>query len=306
MGQAPKSATLADVTAFTEDQAREYLEAIRWPNGPVCPHCGSVRATRLQGKSTAPGTLKCKNCRTKFTVRVGAIFEDSPIPLRKWVIAFHLLCSSKKGFSAKQLQRNLGLGSYEAAWFMAHRIRLAMATGSFTKGPLSGTVEVDETYIGGKPRKGSEEKAKRGRGTKKAAVMVLVERGGKARAMPIERVNADTLKPAIREHVERSARIVTDEWSAYEGIGGEFAGGHETVNHGTGEYARDDVHTNTAESYFALLKRGVYGTFHHVSKTHLHRYCDEFSFRWSLREVTDGERAVAAIMSADGRRLTYS
>jgi transposase-like protein len=306
MEQAPKSATLADVTAFTEDQARDYLEAIRWPNGPVCPHCGSVRATRLQGKSTAPGTLKCKDCRTKFTVRVGAIFEDSPIPLRKWVIAFHLLCSSKKGFSAKQLQRNLGLGSYEAAWFMAHRIRLAMATGSFAKGPLSGTVEVDETYIGGKPRKGSEEKAKRGRGTKKAAVMVLVERGGKARAMPIERVNADTLKPAIREHVERSARIVTDEWSAYEGIGKEFQGGHETVNHGAGEYARDDVHTNTAESYFALLKRGVYGVFHHVSKTHLHRYCDEFSFRWGLRGVTDGERAVAAIMSAEGKRLRYT
>src|SRR5690348_6339238 len=132
--------TLAVASAFTEDQAREYLESIRWPEGPVCPHCGGLRATRLRGKSTAPGTLKCKDCRTKFGVRIGTIFEDSPIPLRKWVIAFHLLCSSKKGFSAKQLQRNLGLGSYESAWFMAHRIRHAMACGSFDKGSLSGTV----------------------------------------------------------------------------------------------------------------------------------------------------------------------
>lgn len=296
---------LSDVSAFTEDQARDYLEQIRWPEGPVCPHCGSLRATRLQGKSTPAGTLKCRDCRIKFTVRVGTIFEDSPIQLRKWVIAFHLLCSSKKGFSAKQLQRNLGLGSYESAWFMAHRIRHAMASGSFDKGPLTGTVEVDETYVGGKSRKGAKEKAKPGRGTKKAAVMVLVERDGRARAMPIERVNADTLKPAIRENVERSARIVTDEWSAYIGIGKEFDGGHHTVNHGAGEYVRDDVHTNTAESYFALLKRGVYGTFHHVSKAHLHRYCDEFSFRWSLRETTDGERAAAAIARIEGRRLTY-
>jgi transposase-like protein len=157
------SATLSDVSAFSEDEARKYLESIRWPEEPVCPHCGSVRTTRLQGKSTAAGTLKCKDCRIKFTVRVGTIFEDSPIPLRKWVIAFHLLCSSKKGFSAKQLQRNLGLGSYESAWFMAHRIRHAMATGSFAP-PLDGTVEVDETYVGGKPRKGDGKVHKRGRG----------------------------------------------------------------------------------------------------------------------------------------------
>lgn len=270
--------TLATVSAFTEDQAREYLEAIRWPDGPVCTHCGSARASRLQGASTRPGLLKCKDCRSKFSVMLGTIFEDSHIPLRKWVIAFHLMCSSKKGISAKQLQRNLGLASYKSAWHMAHRVRHAMASGSFA-GPLGGTVEVDETYVGGKPRKGDGKVHKRGRGTSKTPVVALVSRDGEVRTRVVASVDAKTLRDAIRTNVSPKARIVTDELAAYRRAAEGFEGGHATVNHGAGEYARDDVHTNTAESYFALLKRGVYGTFHHVSKEHLHRYCDEFSFR---------------------------
>jgi transposase-like protein len=170
---------------------------------------------------------------------------------------------------------------------------------------LTGSVEVDETYVGGKPRPGSDEKAKRGRGTKKIPVVALVERDGRVRSRVIEHVDAKTLKSAIRENVDRSATIYTDEWSSYRGIGSEFAGGHKTVNHGAGEYVSGDASTNTVESFFALMKRGVYGVFHHVSKQHLQRYCDEFSFRWDRRAITDGERTIDAIRGAEGKRLTY-
>jgi transposase-like protein len=230
--------------------------------------------------------------------------EDSHIPMQKWIMAFHLMCSSKKGISALQLQRELGLGSYRSAWHMAHRIRHAMKDNP--SGPsLEGVVEVDETYVGGKPRKGTGPH-KRGRGTKKAPVVVLVERDGSARAMPVESVDAKNLKEAIRENVRPESTIHTDELASYAGIGAEFEGGHETVNHSAGEYERNGVHTNTAESYFALLKRGVYGVFHHVSKKHLHRYCDEFSFRWDHRKTTDGERTKAALLKVEGKRLMYS
>jgi transposase-like protein len=273
--------TLVEVSRFTEEEAREYLEAVLWPNGPVCPHCGTLgNAAKLEGEAHRPGVYKCRerDCRKQFTVTVNTVFHRSHIPLRTWVMAFSILCAAKKGVSAKQLQRELGLGSYQAAWHMCHRIRLAMAKEPL-KGMLAGQVEVDETYVGGKPRKGSGEPAKTGRGTKKVPVMALVERGGNVRAMPIERVDARTLKGAIRENVDRGAMILTDEWAAYKGIGDEFKRGHFTVNHGAGEYACGGAHTNTAESYFALLKRGITGSFHHVSKKHLHRYCDEFSFR---------------------------
>ncbi|MCB1883657.1 MAG: IS1595 family transposase [Geminicoccaceae bacterium] len=295
----------------TDEAAREYLERIRWPNGPVCPHCGNADGAKLYEIAANPerkvraGLRECGECKKQFTVTVGTIFEDSKIPLRKWLVAWYMLCTSKKGVSAKQIERMLDLGSYRSAWFLMHRIRYALSEPAFSTklGEDGGTVEVDEAYVGGKPRKGAKEKAKPGRGTKKAPVLVLVERDGAARSMPVERVNAKTLKPAIRENVDRSAKIMTDEWTAYGGIGEEFKGGHETVNHGAGEYARDDVNTNTAESYFALLKRGVYGTFHHVSKTHLHRYCDEFSFRWTYREVTDGERTRIGMARMNGKRL---
>lgn len=296
---------LAELSKLTEDEAREYLERIRWPHGPVCPHCGVVDgATKLEGKAHRPGVYKCRSCLKQFTVTVGTIFERSHIELRLWIMAFAIMCASKKGVSAKQLQRQLGLGSYQSAWHMAHRIRHAMSAEPL-KGMLAGRVEIDETYVGGKPRPGNNEGRKSGRGTKKAAVVALVERGGKVRSFPIERVNAATLKGAVRENVERSAMILTDEWASYQGLGKEFKGGHFTVNHGDGEYWRGGAGTNTVESYFALLKRGVYGSFHHVSKKHLHRYCDEFSFRWNHRRTTDGERTDAALRGADGKRLTY-
>jgi transposase-like protein len=299
--------TLNQVSALTEDQARETIESILWPNGPVCPHCGAVEnVTRLQGKAHRPGVFQCNNCHGQFTVTVGTIFEDSHIPLRKWLMAFALLCSAKKGISALQLQRELELGSYRTAWHLAHRIRHAMSQEPLA-GLLKGTVEVDETYVGGKPRPvpGQPRNAKRGRGTKKTPVVALVERDGRVRARKVERVDGATLKGAIRENVDRKARIMTDELSIYRGIGAEFEGGHETVNHGASEYARGDAHVNSAESFFALLKRGVIGSFHHVSKQHLNRYCDEFSFRWDHRKISDSERTAIAIKQAEGKRLSY-
>ena len=301
-----------DVGRLTEQEARTILEAIRWPNGPVCSHCGDTTVTRLQAKSAKvrDGVIQCNGCRGQFTVTVGTVMERSHITLRQWVQAFHSICSHKKGVSALQLQRNLGLHTYRAAWFLAHRIRLAMKLDPLAS-KLQGTVEVDETYVGGKPRKGKKDAdgnpivSKRGRGTKKVPVVALVERDGRIRTRVVEHVNADNLKSAIRENVNQQAAIQTDELNCYAGIGQEFAGGHQTVNHSQGEYARGEVNTNTAESFFALLKRGVHGTFHHISKTHLPRYCDEFSFRWDERNVTDGERTVEAIKGAAGKRLVY-
>jgi transposase-like protein len=299
-----KNFTLADVTALTEEQALAYFETIRWPNGPNCAHCGSANVVRLQGKSTRLGTFKCRECRKPFTVKVGTIMEDSHLSYRDWAIAFHMMCSSKKGYSAKQLQRNLGIKSYKSAWHMAYRIRYAMTTGPLAE-LLKGTVETDETYVGGKPRKYDGKIHKRGRGTRKSPVVALVQRGGNVRTRPVNSVDAKTLKAAIRENVSRDATIMTDELPAYRRAVRGFCGGHLTVNHALGEYSRDGVNTNTAESFFALLKRGIYGTFHSVSRQHLHRYCNEFSFRWNHRDVTDGERTEQAIRCAEGKRLTY-
>lgn len=293
----------AQFARMTEIEARDLLESIRWPDGPVCPKCGSVNAMKMGGKAGEKGQCKCRDCRKSFTVRVGTIFEDSPIPLRDWVYAFSRMCSSKKGISAHQLHRELGV-TYKTAWFMCHRIRHAMQQDGTLK--LDGTVEVDETYVGGKPRhKGPHNK--RGRGTKKQPVVALVERDGRIKSRVVANVKGSTLKAAIRESVESTATIITDENSGYRGIGAEYAGGHKTVNHSAGEYSRqsDGACTNTVESHFALIKRGVYGTFHHVSKHHLQRYCDEFAFRWNHRHVSDGERIMAALGATDGKRLTY-
>jgi len=293
---------LTELWEISEDEARAHLEKIRWPRGVTCAHCESKKVTLLQGKATRPGVYKCKDCRKQFTVTVNTIFHRSHIPLKKWLIAFHMLCSSKKGLSALQLQRNLKLESYEAAWHMAHRIRHAM-TSQPMAGMLKGTVEVDETYIGGKPRRKGVRK--RGRGTQKTPVVAMVSREGCANSMPVERVSGKTLKAAIREYVERGARILTDELPSYRGLDKEFSGGHATVNHGRKEYARGDVNTNSVEAYFSLLKRGIHGSFHHVSKKHLARYCEEFSFRWSHRKKTDSERALAALLQTGGKRLMY-
>jgi len=299
------SLTLTTVSKLTEDEARATFERIRWPNGPVCPHCGSVEATKLEGKAHRVGLYKCKGCEDQFTATINTILEDSHLPICTWLMAFAILCSAKKGISALQLQRQLGLGSYRTAWHLCHRIRHAMSKEPLV-GMLKGTVEVDEAYIGGKPRREhGKPKAKRGRGTKKVPIVALVERGGNVRARKVDRVDGKTLKTAIRKNVDRSSTIMTDEFRVYHGIGKEFAGGHYTVNHSQGEYVNGDASTNEVESYFALLKRGVVGSFHHVSKQHLDRYCDEFSFRWNHRQISDSERTAEAIKSAEGKRLMY-
>ncbi len=297
--------TLDDLSKLTEDEARAMLERIRWPSGPVCGHCGAMdNIRRLQGKRHRKGLYRCNDCERQFTVTVNSVMEASHISIRHWLMAFALICSAKKGVSALQLQRQLGLGSYRTAWHMAHRIRHAMTQEPLV-GLLRGDVEADETYVGGKDRNLSPKDRRRGRGTKKVPVMVLVERGGRSVAVPIKSASAKIMGPIIRKHVDPSSRLMTDEWQSYKAIGREFKGGHHRVKHGRGEYVRGDAHVNTAESWNALLKRGVVGSFHHVSEEHLHRYCVEFSFRWNYRKASDGERTVAAVRAASGKRLMY-
>lgn len=304
--------TIIELARLTEDQAREYLEKCRWPNGPVCPHCESMNVTRLYGRAHRPGTIQCNECREQFTVKVGSVMESSHIPMVKWAMAFHLICSSKKGFSALQLQRELELGSYKTAWFMLHRIRHAMAPGG-EQPQLKGVIEADETYVGGKPRvKGtySENGTKfTGRGTKKTPVVALVERDGKAVCKPVETVSTATVRKELITQIEKGATLMTDELNVYVVPGREFAS-HERVHHGRKEYARKlesglVAHTNTVESFFGLIKRGHYGVYHQMSKRHLHRYCAEFTFRWNHRKSTDTQRMEAAMAQVGGKRLLY-
>lgn len=281
------------------------MEKQRWGSDPACPRCGDVEVRKVMDKEGVKRSnrylWRCGGCKQQFTVRIGTVFEDSPIPLKIWCYAFWKACSSKKGVSALQIQRETGL-SYKSALFMMHRIRFAMTPEPTEK--LQGDVEVDETYVGGKPRYKGQ--SKRGRGTNKTPVVGLVERGGKVRARVVTDVTGKTLKDAIRNFVDDKARIMTDENPSYNGIGKDFDGGHATVNHGRKEYARDDVNTNSIESFFALIKRGMVGTFHNVSKKHLHRYIGEFEFRYNTRRLDDGARLVAAIKASEGKRLMYA
>ena len=286
-----------------EDHARQYLEAIRWPYGPVCPHCGSISDGHyaLKGEAHRPGLWKCKDCRQQFSVTVGTVFERSKIPLNKWVLASHLMASSKKGFSAHQLHRTIGV-TYKTAWFMTHRIREAMREPAGA-GPLGGSnkvVEVDETFVGGK--------AKNRKGDyipPKEAVMALVERDGRVRSFHVASVDAKTLRPILTAQLDRKSYLMTDESKVYTKTGREF-GGHGTVNLSIEEYVRGGFwHTNTVESYFAILRRGIFGVYHHVSPKHLKRYVGEFDFRYNARGVTDGERASKALRGIEGKRLTY-
>lgn len=260
-----------------EDAARAHLEATRWPKGPECPHCGGVdRVSRLEGKAHRPGLLFCGDCRTQFSVTVGTVFEDSKLPLHKWVYAIHLLCSSKKGMSSKQLERVLGV-TYKTAWFMSHRIRAAMAT--TPTGQLGGSgkiVEVDETYYGKK--KGAE--VRQGSGKHKHRIFSLVERDGNVRSFHIASVSAHNLKPIMRAQIDQRSHVMTDEATRYWRIGKEFAA-HSTVNHAIKEYARGPVTTNTVEGFFSILKRGLNGVYQHVSEQHLQRYVTEFDFRYN-------------------------
>lgn len=294
-----------------EDAARTLLEEMRWgKDGAVCPHCGGADPYKLTPKATSKkpgrkGLYKCKACRKQFTVTVGTVFEDSHIPISKWLLAIHLLASSKKGISAHQLHRNLGI-SYKGAWFMAMRLRYAMASdGPFAK--LAGTVEVDETYIGGK-RKGGMGRYPADKGLK-APVVALVERGGRVKAMPMERIDGASMDRAINRYVDpKATRLMTDDTKIY--LGKKRINGipREIVTHGKGEYVRGDVSTNTVEGFFSLLKRGIVGTFHHVGKGHLGRYVSEFEFRYNTRTalgVNDSQRAVLLVQGAEGKRLTY-
>lgn len=289
----------------TGGKARAYLESIRWPDGPACVHCGgtekiyTIKANKA--KKIREGLYECGDCHEQFTVTLGTIFERSKVPLNKWLVAWYLLCSSKKGFSAAQLHRSLGLGSYRTAWFMMHRIRFALADPAFSTklgdGNGSGIVEADETYIGGKVKG-------KGRGYRgnKTAVVTLVERGGNARSRPMVKVTGRNLDSVLAGNVDPSARLMTDEYPGYKKPGKRFAS-HETVNHSQEEYVRGDVYTNTGEGYFANLKRGLIGIYHHVGSHYLAQYLAEFDFRYNTRFDTDGQRTVAGLRKIEGKRL---
>ncbi len=300
-----------------EEAARQHFEASRWPDGPICPFCGSVNnAHEMTGKSTRPGLYKCRDCRKPFTATIGTLFERSHIPLHKWLLAVALLTASKKGMSAHQLYRMLGFGSYKTAWFMAHRIRESFRdlfpAEADKLGGEGKVVEADETYIGGSEK--NKHMNKRTRPGKKVAGSVgkeatfsLVERGGRVRSFHLANVNAYNVREVLTAQVHAETMLSTDEAGHYKRAGREFAR-HETVQHSALEYVRGDAHTNTIEGYFSILKRGIYGTYHHVSPAHLRRYLAEFDFRYNERaalDVDDTQRAAKALKGVVGKRLRY-
>ncbi len=291
------------------DKAREWLETRLWPQGPVCPKCGVVNeATLMKGKSHRAGLCQCNACREPFTVTVGTLYERSHVPLNKWLAATYLMMSSKKGMSALQISRMIGV-TYKTSWFMCHRIRESLRDGH--PGPLGGEgqiVEADETYVGGKDKnRHANKRVGVSGGAMKEPVVSLVERSGRVRSQHVKDVNVKTLRPILAEQIDAATHLLTDTTWVYKSAGKHFAD-HTMVNHTIGEYVRGPLHTNTVESYFAILKRGIVGTFHHVSATHLKRYVGEFDFRYNEREalgVDDAERFNRAIPGIVGRRLTY-
>jgi len=290
---------IRDLPAACSDEltAVEFVENHRWAHGAGCPRCGDMNVYKMTGKDggrEAHYRWRCRGCKQQFSVRTGTVFEDSRIPMRHWCFGFWRAATSKKGVSALEIKRQTGL-SYKSALFMLHRIRFAMAPTD--SNPLTGIVEVDETYVGGKAEAHRKYE-------NKSVVLAMVERGGRVRTRVLAEVNGKTLKNAIRENVSRRARIMTDEHAGYIGLDREFRD-HETVNHSAKEYARGDVTTNTVEGYFSIVKRGINGIYHSVSKKHLHRYLAEFEFRYNRRDLPDGERVVEAIQAADGKRLRY-
>jgi transposase-like protein len=293
-----------------EDAAYAFVEARIWANGRVCPHCGVVdKSGALKGKSDRIGLYKCYACRKKFTVKVGTIFEDSHIQMRDWLVAIQLICSSKKGISANQLHRTLGI-TLKSAWFMGHRIREAMRDGNLA--PMGGdgsVVEVDETFIG--KRDGFEAKA--GWVRHKNTVLTLVERGGSVRSFHIDEATKENIVPIIHANLDRETHLMTDEARRYETIGKEFAS-HGVVDHSRKEYGYTDretganINTNTVEGYYSIFKRGMKGVYQHCGEKHLHRYLAEFDFRYSNRVklgINDVERANRALLGSTGKRLTY-
>jgi transposase-like protein len=305
-----KSAIVARLPHACRDEqaAVEFMEEQRWGSEPYCPHCGTVGACYQMrnlktGGRSARFLWRCRACNKQFTVRVGTVLEDSRIPLMHWCLGFWLACASKKGVSALQIKRLTGL-SYKSALFMMHRIRFAMSDNPQTPRPLEGTVEADETYVGGRPRHPQLMTigGRKPMSDTKACVLALVERGGEIR--PFHVPKGQPIKRVVLAHVSPDAVLMTDEASGYKKIGQEFAE-HHAVMHSVREYVRGFAHTNTAESFFSLLKRGIYGTFHSVSVKHLHRYLGEFQYRYNTRHVDDGERTAQAIRKAAGKRLEY-
>jgi transposase-like protein len=291
------------------ESARSLFEELLWPDGPVCPHCKNCKEKPIYSLKPAKGSksparkgvYKCGACRKQFTVTVGTIFEDSHIPLGKWLMAIFILCSSKKAISAHQLHRMLGI-TYRSAWFMAHRLRFAMGPKKPLGQMLKGVVEVDEGFIGGKGDRTTKP-------APKTPVVALIEQGGQMRTKVISSVSASNLKKCLNEFVSKDATLCTDEHPGYKQPGKEYKL-HYSVNHSKAEFERREkdgtlTSTNHCESFFSLLKRGIHGSWHHVSKEHLPKYCDEFSFRWNTRELSDGARMSKAFALTPGKRLTY-
>lgn len=309
MDMEAKNLNLAELAKHFSDEAAAWklIESIRWPEGPICPHCGhddkhyylGNRKTRA-GKVSPRRVWKCSDCRRQFSALVGTIFEGSHVPLSKWLLAIHLMCSGKNGVSAHELHRQLGV-ALKTAWFMGHRIREAMKQDPI-RGMLTGVVEGDETYIGGK-RRGTRP-GRPEADSHKTAVMTLVSRDGEARSQVMERVTGDDLGKVLSDNVHPEATLMTDEYAAYRKPGQVFAQ-HQTVNHSQGEYARGAVSTNTVEGFFSQLKRSIDGTHHHVTRRHLPRYLSEFDYRYSTRKLSDGERTWLTIRQAGGKRLRY-
>jgi transposase-like protein len=289
----------------SELAAVEFMESQRWGKTPACVHCGSIAVYKMLDSKTGQRNQRylwrCRDCGKQYTVRIGTVYEESRIELRHWCYAFWRAATSKKGVAALEIMRHCQI-SYKSALFLMNRIRFAMAPNpAATK--LTGTVECDETYVGGKPRyRGT---SPRGRGTVKTPVFAAVERQGRIRRHIITDVSGKTLRSAIRQSVNTRARIITDDLPSYKGIGGEYDGGHHTVAHSTREYVRGDIHTNTAESSFALVKRGLMGVYHSVSRNYLHRYLWQFDFMWNNRKLNDGERTSQLIEATEGKRLMY-
>jgi transposase-like protein len=289
-----------------EAEAYKFVEAHVWPQGPVCPRCHKGdRIGKLEGKSTRIGVYKCYACRKPFSVKVGTIFEDSHVPMHKWLQAIHLLCSSKKGISSNQLHRTLGV-TLKTGWFMSHRIREAMRSGDLAPfGGEGSIVESDETFIGHDHDKKAKHQ-KKGRGyAHKFKVLSLVDRKtGKARSFKVDAVDGKTIIPIVRANIAKESTVITDDAAHYKHLAAGF-GGHEIVRHSKGEYGRGSVHTNTIEGYFSIFKRGMKGIYQHCGERHLHRYLAEFDFRYNERRVNDEVRAEVALRGVTGKRLYY-
>jgi len=283
-----------------ETDCIRFLASVRWGDKPVCPHCGKSRKIYVVAKGKL---FKCADCRKQFSVRVGTIFEDSALPLTKWFMAIYLLMAHRKGISSMQLHRDIGV-TQKTAWFMLHRIRFAVRTKSFEK-KLKGTVEADETFVGGEEKnKHFDKQLKHGRGaTGKIPIFGIAQRGGIVAAQTVERVNKKTLDSILKSQVSPDATIMTDDWSGYEDLNIDFLH-HYSVNHSKKEYVRGRVHTNRIESFWAILKRGIFGIYHQVSKKHLDKYVDEFEFRFNSKDIDDNKRFALMLDSCSGR-MTY-